>query len=153
MRSTSLAEPPASHADLRAGVANVRLAIHRIDWSRVRCFEKRVWRTYRLCTVQALPRPVVLYSYHPHLPRVDTVVALLTESWREPLGAISDEDVAEEGFDSRVEFKRYFAERYPKMGFRPLTDVQVFRVEPLTDEMIAAWKDHAWQRCYGSFAA
>src|SRR3954453_5338346 len=115
MTSTALAEPPATSRDLRMAVANVRLPIHRIDWSRVRCFEKCMWRTYSLAAgaIQALPRPVVLYSYHPHLPRVDTVVGLLTETWREPLGAISEEDVAEEGFASRAEFKRYFAERYP----------------------------------------
>lgn len=153
MQSIALAERPAAHADLVASVRNVRLHVHRIDWSRVRCFEKRMWRAYRLRNFESLPRPVVLYSYHPHFERVDTQLALLTETWREPAAAISDEDLAAEGFDSRSEFKRYFAERYPRRGFRPLDTVQVFVIEPLQQVVIEEWKDQAWESCYGRFAA
>lgn len=153
MLSTAPAERPATYRDLVADVRNVRLFVHRIDWSRVRCGEKTMWRSYRLGAITDLPRPVVLYSYHPQLPRVDTALAVLTETWQEVLGAISEEDVRREGFDSRSEFKRYFNERYPKEGFRPLNKVQVVVVEPLLPDVIEDWKNRAWERCFGRFAA
>jgi hypothetical protein len=153
MPSSALAEYPTGHADLTAVARNVRLHVHRIDWSRVRCFEKRMFRAYRLRNIEDLPRPVVLYSHRPHVERVDTQIAVLTETWREPAAAISDEDLAREGFASRTEFKRYFAERYPKEGFRPLNQVQVFVIEPVTPATVEEWKDRAWESCYGRFAA
>lgn len=153
MTSSALAKRPRASNLLRARVENVRITVPRVDWSRVRIFEKCMWRSYsRRRTELVLPRPVVLFSEHPQTGAVDSMVACLTETWQEMLGAISEEDVAEEGFDSRRAFKLYFAERYPKGGFRPLEKVQVYRIRPLTDEDREAWLDEMWQRLYGSFA-
>jgi hypothetical protein len=158
MPSTSLARrgtrrrEPSPYAVLRRATGNVRIPVPRVDWSRVRCGEKRVWRTYSLGTYKLIPCPAVIYSVHPTTGKIDTALVMVTETWVEMLGAVSDEAIAEEGFDSRAEFKRYFAERYPRMGYRPLNKVQCFRVRPLEPEDVEAWKDAVWERLYGSFA-
>jgi hypothetical protein len=152
--STRARRPPHATNRLRASVENVRVHVPRVDWARVRIFEKRMWRTYSLRRVElTVPRPVLLYSEHPQTGQIDTVVACLTDTWQEPLAAISDEDLAEEGFASRGEFKRYFAERYPQGGFRPLVLVQVYRVRPLTEADRQEWMSSVWQRLYGGAVA
>lgn len=153
MTSSALAEREQTH--LRRSVVNQRLYVARVDFARVRAGEKRVWRSYRLHGKWLegwVPVPVVIGSHHPTAGRIDTCLAVLTETWIEPLGAITEEGVEEEGFASRAEFKRYFAERYPKVGYRPLQNVRVFRVRPLTDDDREEWIEAAWNRCYGSFA-
>lgn len=152
MPSSTLAEKPTERQQIAQGCGNVRLYVARVDFAAIRAGEKRMWRSYRRGTVRDLPRPVIVCSHHPATGRIDTALSCLIETWTEPLGAISEEHVREEGFETRSAFKSYFAERYPNYGFRPLDTVQVFRVRPLTDDDRDEWFEQTWQRLYGSFA-
>jgi len=152
MTSSALAERPTERQQLRVGLQNVRLWVHRTDFAGLRCGERPVFRSYKVRPIRDLPRPVIVCSAHPATGRVDTALSLLVDQWVHPLGTISDEEVAEEGFASRGEYKRYFAERYPRWGWRPLENVMAFRLRPLTDDDRQAWLDRVWERLYGSFA-
>lgn len=70
-----------------------------------------------------------------HVPRIrepESKLMVLERTWREPLGAISSESLEREGFESIAHFRRYWMGRQ-KQRFRPLLEVQVYRVRPFTE--------------------
>lgn len=75
---------------------------------------------------------------------------LMTETWQEPLGAISEESLEREGFPDVAHFRRYWMQR-TRRRFRPLQMVRVFRVRRLEQ---ADWMEQAervMERLYGAF--
>ncbi len=126
--------------------------VARVDWVDVLSGAKREIRTYgHQEPMRALPFPAVLYT--PAGGEIMTALAVVTDRWVEPLGAISAESLELEGFpDDLAGFRRYFAQRYPKGGFRPLAKVIVTRLRPMTDEDLDHWRDEIWDRLYGTFA-
>jgi hypothetical protein len=59
----------------------------------------------------------------------DSCMMVLEGKWLEPLGAISDESLTREGFDTIAEFRRYWMER-TKRRFTPTRMVTAYRVRP-----------------------
>lgn len=128
--------------------------IARIDWTDVLSGAKREVRTYgHQEPLRALPFPAVLYTMTPATREIRTALGVVTDRWVEPLGAISSESLELEGFpDDLPGFRRYFATRYPKGGFRPLAKVIVTRLRPMTPEDVEQWREEIWDRLYGTFA-
>lgn len=127
-------KPRNAHVTLRRKLENVKVMIPDTDWAKVICGEKRMFRSYsRRVTPPILPTAFIGYRFRID-DSLDTKVMWLEGTWQEPLGSITAEDLADEGFASLAEFRRYITERYPKGGYRPLATVQVYRVRPITDE-------------------
>lgn len=103
----------------------------------------------RLWSVQT-PIPVVAYAIRNG--RHDAKLMVLEELWQEPLGAISRESLAREGFATLAEFRAYWMVREHRR-FAPTRMVFAYRVrqwEPGdVDELAGRIFDHL----YGAFLA
>lgn len=111
------------------------LSVPRIDWVAITSGEKREFRRYKFWQKPPfLPRPIVIYSVHSLTGEYDVDVAIFEDSWEEPLGVITPESLANEGYDSVSEFRSYFQERYPRRGWRPLDRVVVYKLRPFTED-------------------
>ena len=77
---------------------------------------------------------------------------VLEAVWREPLGVISPESLAAEGFESFAHYRRYWCIREKRL-FRPLHKTTVFRVRRWDSEDDRAMADVLLQRLYGEFLA
>jgi hypothetical protein len=71
-------------------------------------------------------------------------------TWREPLGAISKESLAAEGFDTYAESRRAWRIR-EKRYFPPLRMTTVYRVRPWTPEDARVMAEVLLERLYGDF--
>lgn len=135
---------------------NRRLMVPRVDWADVLAGVKTEFRHYGGHVTRnqgwELPEPVVLYCPDSIHDDVDTAVAVLEAAWVEPIGAISEESIRNEGFTHIDEFRRYITERYPVGGFRPMATTRCFRVHPMSVDELAVFKDKLWDRMFGQFA-
>lgn len=131
--------------------STIFLRIPRFDWPSVTTGEKTEFRAAGRHALAAsritFPVPVVGYTVWEHKPKTSRLL-LLEHADTEPLGAISEESLAAEGFgdleeirassDARhaamTEFRRYWKARHPSTGYRPLSKVYVYRVRPLTED-------------------
>ena len=84
----------------------------------------------------SLPTPCVAYRLYPQYG-YDAALMVLEGAWREPLGAISDESLANEGYATMAEFRRAWVVR-EKRRFLLLAPVTVHRVRLWTPEDAAA---------------
>lgn len=95
------------------------------------------------------PLPVVAYSIFPSRGYQKQLM-VLEETWREPLGAISEESLRRERQPDMAHFRRYWMAR-EKTAFKPTRMISVFRVrlwEPTDDRRMA---DRLLERLYGEF--
>lgn len=74
---------------------------------------------------------------------------VMEKTWREPLGGLSPESLSREGFDSLAHFRRYWMARHGGQLFRPLLEVQVYRVRPWTPDDVGPMGLAMLQRLYG----
>lgn len=103
------------------------LRVPESDWLGVKHGRKREFRRRASgVAIPEVPTPVVAYRFKNGL-RHDRVLMVLERTWREPLGAISEDSLAREGYSSLAEFRRYWKIR-EKRPFRPLDEVQVYQV-------------------------
>jgi hypothetical protein len=136
-------------------VRNVPVFVAGVDWIDVITGRKTEYRIYgkaNVTTPRVTPCPCIFYT-----PRAnagpDTALGVLEEQWTEPLGAISGESLELEGFPDDLEgFRRYIALRYPNGGFRPLANVIVRRVRPMSDADQDEWMLAIWEKLYGQYA-
>jgi hypothetical protein len=83
---------------------------------------------------------------------------VLEKTWREPLGSLSEESLTREGFNveelgrerAYQEFRRYMRNR-ERRPFRPLQEVQVYRVRPWTPDDAEPMAQALLERLYGEF--
>jgi hypothetical protein len=104
------------------------------DWPAVKRGVKREFRAgtgpndkSQLWQVKT-PTPVVAYSLNKRGDH-DAQLMVLEATWMEPLGAITPESLAAEGFKSLAEFRRYWMARERKR-FQPTRRTFVYRVRP-----------------------
>lgn len=102
------------------------------DWAKVKLGVKTEFRMAgrhitQLWNVRC-PTPVVGWAKSPTRDH-DSRLLVLEATWSEPLGALSEESLAREGFETFGHFRRYWMER-TKRRFPPLMKVQVYRVRP-----------------------
>lgn len=95
------------------------------------------------------PTPVVAYRHSP-AHGYDHSLMVLEQMWIEPLGAISEESLEAEGFESLAEFRRYWMQR-EKTLFKPTRKVTVYRVRPWEDGEERVHADRLFERLYGAF--
>jgi hypothetical protein len=110
-----------------------------LDWPLVKRGHKREFRGMpgkqsALWMVEP-PQPVVAYIV-THANRIrertyDARLMLLEKAWQEELGAISDESLQAEGYESFAEFRRAWMRRQRNgQKFKPTTKVFAYRVRP-----------------------
>jgi hypothetical protein len=80
----------------------------------------------------------------------DAELLVLVAVWREPLGAISAESLAAEGYGSFDEFRRAWVIR-ERRWFRPLDVITAYRVRPWAPEDGAEMGGALLRRLYGGF--
>lgn len=152
-------------APARSGAGGVRQALSRrvlnlpirvpaMDWDAVVCGQKRMFRAYCerardpstpiVLPGTEVPRPCLLFATRYTGPRgtkeYKAVPGVLIAHRQEPLGAISPEDLAAEGFKFLPAFRFYWKRRYQKLGWRPWDMVSVVEVRPVYED------DHTWVR-------
>jgi hypothetical protein len=120
------------------------------DWTAVKTGVKTEFRATgravtQLWNVQT-PMPVV--GYRDMRVGNDSRLLVLVDTWREPLGAISNESLEREGFDSLAHFRSYWVER-TKRRFAPLERVQVYRVRPCLKEDLPDLAQSLLVKLYG----
>lgn len=96
------------------------------------------------------PMPVILSPNQGH----DFVLAVLEETWREPLGAIGPESLQREGFTSFPEFRRYWVlqREFGKRRFISEDMAVVYRIRICrTDEEVTDAARVLLARLYGPF--
>lgn len=133
----------------------VFLRVPALDWADVVAGAKTELRTqgrYALMAgrVQA-PEVVVGYLVRRYDERREQLL-IVEDAWQEPLGAISPESLAAEGYASVGEFRSYWRKRFPG-GWKPLSQVQVCKLRPFTPEDREAMAERLLQRIYGRWLA
>lgn len=123
----------------RAFARTAFLRIPRGDWAVITVGEKTEFRSPGGPGVPPLgmlkpPSPVVVYSPASGFGGTELLFALmvLVECWKEPLGALSPESLANEGFESVDTFRRYWKDRFNRRrrAWDPTRPVSVFRLRP-----------------------
>lgn len=128
------------------------------DWVPVTRGVKTEFRASSHAVTQALnlepPTPVVAYrvrrSSDPDQTH-DTKLMVLTDTWQEPIGSISPESLAREGFSEFAQFRRYWMGR-TRRRFRPMTMVRVFVVRQFEEEDWMKFAELLMERLYGAFS-
>lgn len=123
------------------------------DWLQVTRGVKTEFRAARGHQTQAwaikVPTPVVAYRVL-RCEKHEAKLMVLEKTWREPLGAISEESLAREGYATFAEFRRYMRNR-ERRPFRPLQEVQVFQVRPWVEADRTDMASLLLDRLYGDF--
>jgi len=131
----------------------VFVRVPRAEWAAVKHGAKREFRAasgqHSALWNLTAPSPAVAYSING---RGDYSCALmvLEKVWREPLGAISADSLAAEGFATFAEFRRAWMLR-EKRRFPPLRMTTVYRVRPWTDDDTTCMGDALLGHLYGEF--
>jgi hypothetical protein len=94
------------------------------------------------------PTPVV--GYTERLGKYKSTLLVLEKRWTEPLGAISDESLRNEGFESLAHFRRYWMDR-ERRRFRPTRDVVVYRVRPWNEDDQRVFSSRILDHLYGEW--
>ncbi len=122
-----------------------------MDWAAVKVGSKTEFRVAgRASLAQNVycPTPVVAYTVRAGVH--ESKLMVLTAVWREPLGSITQESLAAEGFPDFAHFRRYWMQRTHRR-FTPLTNVVAYRVrdwvgddQPVLGSMILSrlYRDH-----------
>jgi hypothetical protein len=97
-----------------------------------------------------VPTPVPAVAYAIRQGRHDARLMMLEKCWQEPLGAISPDSLAREGFEDLAEFRAYWMERERKR-FTPLHQVFAFRVRPWQPGDAEAAGEKLLDHLYGHF--
>lgn len=125
------------------------------EWPAVKRGVKREFRsgvgpgkTQRMWTVK-FPAPAVAYTVN-HRGEYDARLMVLERAWQEPLGAISPESLAAEGFETLAEFRRHWMRR-EHSRFLPTRMVFAYRVRPWREEDREEQAALLLERLYGDF--
>lgn len=136
--------------------STIFLRVPRDDWPAVKRGFKREFRagvgpTKTQPSLVKMPTPVVAYSVSKAGDDHDGQLMVLEAAWTEPLGAISPESLAAEGFKSLAEFRAYWIARERKR-FQPMRPVHAYRVRPWANGADARYfGDLLLGRLYGEF--
>lgn len=138
-------------------VRNFPVYVDPVDWADVTSGRKSELRKYGQSKPlpgreRKFPAACVFYTERS-VGEIQTALGVVEDQWNEPLGAISPESLAREGFpDDLPGFRRYFAARYPRGGFRPLAGVVVQVIRPMNDDDATRTMLETWEHLYGRYA-
>lgn len=118
------------------------------EWLEVKHGVKDEYRNTRpslsLSRVQK-PTPVIAFTVSAN--NFDSRLMVIEEAWKEPLGAISEESLRREGFETLREFKTHWTSRR-RRRFNPLLPVYVYRVRHLEEGEERKWADRIFTKLY-----
>jgi hypothetical protein len=126
------------------------------DWAAVKIGSKTEFRMpggramSQLWSVKP-PTPVVAYAIIGGGRYVSSLM-VLERHWREPVGGLTPESIAAEGFPDMAHFRRYWMAR-TKRRFRPLQEVWAYRVRPFRAEDRTMLGEYLFDRLYGEHLA
>jgi len=133
-------------------VSTVFVRVPSDDWHAVKGGYKREIRSRQSSAgaLQSLspPTPCVAWRLHRQYG-YDSVLMVLEAVWREPLGAISEESIANEGFATMAEFRRAWVMR-EKRRFPLLAPVTVHRCGPGRRTTRPRWATRCCGNCMAS---
>lgn len=148
---------PASKPFAQAKLSTAFLRVPEGDWAAIVNGHKREFRSSGRVVTQVwrlqCPTPVAAYTVAgppSHRQHRGPRVLVLEKTWREPVGAISPESLELEGYSDIRFFRRYYMERTGR-PFRPLAEVQVYRVRPWEPEDREALGVALLERLYGRY--
>lgn len=95
------------------------------------------------------PAPVVAYAVGRDGEHKGMLM-VLTEMWQEPLGAISEESLRNEGFNTLAEFRRAWMLRN-RRRFQPARVTTVYRVRPWLPSDVREMADKVFEHLYGDW--
>lgn len=137
---------------------NLPIRVPAVDWPAVYVGEKRMFRWYSkgmaaLPEGEPLPRPCLLYAARRSHGegQWEAIPAVLVACRQEPLGSITPEDVEAEGFKFLPAFKWYWKLRNKRLGWRPFEMVNVYEVQPFTEDDTDWAAQWLVQRLYGEW--
>jgi hypothetical protein len=143
---------PKPYTQRRASTVFLRVPYR--DWPAVKRGYKTEFRAGSGdCAVPQLwdvPTPTTVVAYSIHNGRHDCCLMVLEELWQEPLGAISPESLANEGFESLAEFRTYWMQREHRR-FTPTRQVFVYHVRPFLAADIDVFAGRLFAHLYGEF--
>lgn len=130
---------------LRRTVTNLPIRVPSSDWAAVATGTKGMFRCYSesgrdrtrpvVPADTECPRPCLLFSArHPKVLRArrwEALPGVLLSHRHEPLGSITPEDLAREGFEFLPAFRFYWKQRHKRLGWRPWDMVSVLEVRPM----------------------
>lgn len=123
------------------------------DWGLVKSGRKTEFRSSPRACPQLWdvepPLPVVAYAIFRNGGYKHSLM-VLEETWREPLGAVTEESLAREGHSDIAHFRRYWMARESR-AFEPMRTVSVFRVRLWRPEDNRDMADRLLERLYGEF--
>lgn len=134
----------------------VFLRVPREDWSAVKIGSKVEFRMpggramSQLWSVKP-PTAVVAYAIRAN-GQYESKLMILERHWREPVGGITPESIAAEGFENMAHFRRYWMRR-TRRRFRPLQEVSVYRVRPFREGDAPSLAMGLFNRLYGEHLA
>lgn len=118
--------------ELRARLTTLILRPHPADWLPLKYGQYSEFRSFRGFPDRLhVPTPIVLWRRVG--TRVETMIWVIEESWREPLGAISEESLARIGCANIREFReRWVSGR--RIYFDATKNINVYRGRPWQDD-------------------
>lgn len=137
----------------RREVVNRRLSIPDVDWHDVRAGTKTELRYYERYASRQLAADIPVVGVRRG-DKSRTMLLTIEDVFKEPLGVISPESLAREGFDNLGDFRRYWIGRHGgrNEGYRPLDLVYVIQLHPMTAEDEERFRERIWQTLFGEFA-
>lgn len=133
--------------------STVFLRVPRAEWAAVTVGVKREFRAscgkHSALWNVPTPTPAIAYTIDT-FGRYDSAIMVLERVWREPLGSITPESLAAEGFASIAEFRRHWMDREHR-AFPPFRMTTVYRVRPWTESDDREMADAVLRRLYGDF--
>lgn len=122
-------------AEGKVNLARYWLRVARCDWSKLVAGAKTEYRQYANHHADLhTPSPIVIYPTRQPGNFYEERLMVIEDFRQEPLGAISPESLANEGFETLKDFRRYWNERHGTKGYRGLNRVHVFSLRPWTVE-------------------
>jgi hypothetical protein len=125
------------------------LPVFEEDWLAVTRGSKTEYRLPFFLTHLMCPSLAVAWRRRPQ-GDPDRALVVIEEAWREPVGAISPESLAREGFPALDHFRRYWMRRSGER-FKPLSEVQVVRIRPFEPDDAATTGLQLVRNLYGPY--
>lgn len=131
----------------RTSVSRLWLRVPTCEWAAVKHGVKTEFRGFRALSLANVEKPTPVLLFKRTNVILEMRMAILLEAWSEPLGAISDESLRNEGVDTVAEFKmRWTAHRDRR--FDPLKKAYVYRVRLWQPADEREWADKLFKKLY-----
>lgn len=128
------------------------LRVPAADWQLVTRGHKREFRAAsgRGSGLHFVETPTPVVAYMERRGKYESRLMVLEERRTEPLGAITEESLRAEGFETLAEFRRYWMKR-ERRRFLPTRDCVVYRVRPWQPGDAESFAEVILERLYGEW--